>query len=63
MYNTLAWYSRKPERGIKSSGSKVTESWELLCRYWESNLGPLQERHVHLITEHLSGPKPKVLEK
>lgn len=40
MYNTLAWYSRKPERGIKSSGSKVTESWELLCRYWESNLGP-----------------------
>ena len=28
---------------VKSPGTGVTDSCELLCEYWELNLGPLEE--------------------
>lgn len=36
--------------GIRSPGSRVAESWELSCRYWEPNPDPLQKEYVLLIT-------------
>lgn len=46
------------EESIKSSGSEVTDSCELLCRCWAPNLGPLQEQQILLTTELFSIPKP-----
>jgi hypothetical protein len=38
-------------KGINFSGTGLTDSCELPCRYRESNLGPLEEQPVPLITE------------
>lgn len=34
--------SRRPEEGIKSHGSEITDSHELLCRYWD------RSHHSHI---------------
>jgi hypothetical protein len=36
---------------IRTPGTGVTDSCELLCRCWESNLGPLEEQPVLLVSE------------
>lgn len=41
----------RPEEDSRSSGSRITDSCELLCEYWEQTLGLLEEQHVHLTTE------------
>ena len=37
--------------GVKSPGTRVTDSCELPCGYWEPNLRPLEEQPVLLTTE------------
>jgi hypothetical protein len=37
--------------GVGSSGTGIIDSYELPCRYWESNLGPLEEQPELLTTE------------
>lgn len=37
--------------GVMGSGSRVTDSCELPCAFWELNLGPLQRQKVLLTTE------------
>lgn len=44
----------KLERALGAPGTGVIESCEQLCRYWELNLGPLQEQLVLLTTESSS---------
>lgn len=41
----------EPKEAIKSSGTRVTDGYESLCGYWESNLGPLEEQPALLTTE------------
>jgi hypothetical protein len=41
----------RPEKGVRFSGLGVTGGFKLLCEYWESNLGPLQEQPVLLTTK------------
>ena len=33
---------KRPEDGIGSLGTEVTDGCELPCGFWESNLGPLE---------------------
>ena len=42
-----------PEEGAESPRIEVTGYWELPCRNWESNPGPLEEQPVLLTTELL----------
>lgn len=37
--------------GVRSLGTRVTASCELLCTCWELNLGPLEEQPVFLTTK------------
>jgi hypothetical protein len=39
-----AQYQHRPEEGIRSSGTGVTDSCELLSGCWELNHGPLEEQ-------------------
>jgi hypothetical protein len=41
LYVQCPW---KPEEGITSSGTGVTDGCEMLCGYWEPNLGLLGNR-------------------
>lgn len=46
-----SWCHQRPEEGIKSLGTRVTNFYELPCGYWEPNLGPLNEQQVLLTAE------------
>lgn len=35
--------SKRPEEGVKSPGTEIIESYELLCGCWELSLGPMGE--------------------
>jgi hypothetical protein len=48
MYARCLW---RPEEGIRSLGTGVTDGCELSCEFWESNLGPLEEQPVLLTLE------------
>lgn len=50
MYSRCAWYSEKPERGVRSPGTKVVNGCELPRGFWEQNQGPLGEQQV-ILTE------------
>lgn len=43
VYYVGAWCPRKPEEGVGSAGTKVTDNCELPCRCWGTNLGPQQD--------------------
>lgn len=50
--SVCAWFLWRPEEGIESPETRITDSWELPCRCWELNLGPLEEQQpVLLIAE------------
>ena len=34
-------YTQTPEEGVRSTGTRITDSCKLPCGCWESNLGPL----------------------
>ena len=42
---------QRPEEGVRSPGTGITEGCELPRGYWELNLGPLEEQPVYLTTE------------
>ena len=42
--------------GIKSPRMRVTDSYELPCKCWQLNLGPLEEQPVLLTTEPSFSP-------
>jgi hypothetical protein len=44
-----SWYQCRPEQGIRSPGTGVTDSCDLPCGFWELN--PLEEHPVLLATE------------
>lgn len=44
-------YSQRPEVGIRSPGTGITEDYELPCGCWNPNLDPLQEQQRILTTE------------
>ena len=44
-----------------SPGTGVTDSFELLCRCWELNQGPLEEHLVEKLLSHFSSPRVHVL--
>jgi hypothetical protein len=48
---TFEQYPRKPEKGIGSPGTGVSNSCERQYGCWGSNLGPLEEHPVRLTTE------------
>lgn len=51
-------YLRKPEEGTGSSETVVTDDYESLCGYWESNTGLLGKKPVisKLLSYYLSNP-------
>lgn len=51
MYSRCAWYlKKKPERGVRLSGTIVVKGCELPRGFWEQNQGPLGEQQV-ILTE------------
>lgn len=44
-------YPRRPEVGMPSPGTGITEDYELLCDCWDPNLDPLQEQQMILTSE------------
>ena len=51
VYHVCAWCLWRPEEGIRSPGTGVTDGCEPPYGYWESNLGPLEEQQVLLKAE------------
>lgn len=45
------WCPRRPEEGIGSPGTGVTDDWESPCGCWESNPVPLVEQQVFLTAQ------------
>lgn len=52
-YHLNSWYPQRPEEGIPSSQTGVTNSWELLCVCQEFNSGSPEEKLLLQITEPL----------
>lgn len=46
VYHVSAWSSRRPEEGVGSSATGVTDDCEPLCGCLELNLGPSKEEPV-----------------
>ena len=44
-------YPQRPEEGVGSHVIGITNSYELACKCWELNPGPLEEHPVLLTTE------------
>lgn len=53
----------RSEEGVRSPAAVVIDFHELQCRFWESDLHPLEEQQVLLRVSHLSSPSflPSVL--
>lgn len=51
----------KPEKGIESLGTGVTDDYKLLCGFWELNMGPLGENRVLWIAELSLQPSEMLL--
>jgi hypothetical protein len=43
VYHLQSWCPQKPEEGIRFPGFGVTDGCELLCGFWELNLGAVEE--------------------
>jgi hypothetical protein len=50
-HHTHAWHLQRLEVGIGSSGTGITGSGRMPCRYWKLNLDPLQKQPVLLTTK------------
>jgi hypothetical protein len=46
-----SWCLRRPEEDVESPETRVTDSCEMLCECWESNLGLLEEQLMLLNAE------------
>ena len=49
--HVCAWCSQRPEEGVRSPTTAVTDGCEPPCGYWELNLGPPEKHPVHLTTK------------
>lgn len=52
LYHICAWYPERTKEGLRFPGTEVTNSCELPCVCWESNLDHLEEHPVLMTTEH-----------
>jgi hypothetical protein len=57
VYYMHAWCLQRSGEGIRSPGTGVVDGYELLCRCWKSNPGPL-EKYPVLITTVSSSSSP-----
>jgi hypothetical protein len=55
VYHMCAWYPERSEEETGFPGTGVTYGW-FPAIIWESNLGPMQEKHVLLTLSHLFSP-------
>lgn len=53
VHHMYIWSPRRSEEATKFSGTGIMDSYELPCRFYESNPGSLQEQHM-LLTAELS---------
>jgi hypothetical protein len=44
MLYLYTWYSRSSKEVVNCPENGITVSFELACRFWESNPGPLEEQ-------------------
>ena len=56
VHRVLPGALRRPEEGVGSPGTGITDGCEPPCGCWESNPGPLEEQPVLLPTADLSSP-------
>jgi hypothetical protein len=56
VHHKYPWYLGSPGEGIVSPGIVVIDGCESLHGCWQSNLDPLEEKLVLLITESSSQP-------
>lgn len=54
-------FLQRPREAVVSSGMGVRDRYELPCRYWQLNLGPLEEHPVFLTHEPFLQPQVFVL--
>ena len=50
------YFLRRPEEGIKFPRTGVMNGCDLLCGFWELNVGPLQGNKYSQLLSHLSVP-------
>lgn len=50
-YSEYAWCPQRSERGIRSSGTIITDGCGLPYGFWELNQYPLQEQQVFLTND------------
>lgn len=43
-----AWHLQRPDKGIRSPGSGITDGCDWLCGCWELKLSPLEEQQALL---------------
>jgi len=55
-YPTYTWHPQRPEEGVESSGSGITDGRELPYGCWELNLSPLEEQSMFLTMEPSISP-------
>lgn len=51
VFHLCAWYLQRPEEGVESPRTRLTDACELSCMYWKLNLGHLEVRQVLLTAE------------
>lgn len=51
VFHLCARYLQRPEEGVESPRTRVTDACELSCRYWKLNLGRLEVQQVLLVAE------------
>lgn len=60
-YFVCVWYPQKPEKRMKFSGIRITDSCEVSHGCWNSNLGPLEKYQVLLTAESSLRPPNGIL--
>lgn len=51
VYHMSIWCLQRSEEGIRFLRTGVIDGYKPTCRYWASNLGPLQEQQMLLTSE------------
>lgn len=58
VHHVYTWCSRRPEEGIGSLGTGVTDGWEPPRGHWEVNLHRLEEQPVIALNRRTISPAP-----
>jgi hypothetical protein len=62
VHHMLGGALRRPEEGIRSSGTRITEGCLLLCGHWESNPGSPKSPKYSELLNHFSSPEAEILD-